>query len=380
MNTQPYSGKIAVVYDRDITGLGGGDREALAFAKMLDSYGFETQVVTNVLPVPSAERIATAFGDEFGDVEIKHVDMAEMDSFFEKLQPDLFFNQSYMSYVRNPAPFGIYRQMFPVQRLWEENSPAEVEAINSYSMILNNSSYTKKYTDLHWDYPAEQSHVLHPPLAAPSIQKAEDFLEDFPVKKKLFVSIGRITHHKNQKVMIEAFLEARRRFPVLKDWNMLLIGNRVDDDKDGPYFTECEERVANSEGSIQMEANAPYARIEEALTDAFCYVHATGAFRLPGDEPQACEHFGLSIAEGMAHGCLPLVYARGGIFDIFDVEEGGVPYITFDGLVEGFAEIAEQWDAETVSEMQAHMMRSVLSVRYERCSEQLLGIINQAMS
>ena len=66
MNTQPYSGKIAVVYDRDITGLGGGDREALAFAKMLDSYGFETQVVTNVLPIPSAERIATAFGDEFG--------------------------------------------------------------------------------------------------------------------------------------------------------------------------------------------------------------------------------------------------------------------------------------------------------------------------
>ena len=101
---------------------------------------------------------------------------------------------------------------------------------------------------------------------------------------------------------------------------------------------------------------------------------------LPSEVPQACEHFGLSIAEGMAHGCLPLVYARGGIFDIFDVEEGGVPYITFDGLVEGFAEIAEQWDAETVSEMQAHMMRSVLKVRYERCSELLLEIINQAMS
>jgi glycosyltransferase involved in cell wall biosynthesis len=347
---------------------------------MLDSYGFETQVVTNVLPVPSAERIATAFGDEFSDVEIKHVDMAEMDSFFKKLQPDLFFNQSYMSYYRNPAPFGIYRQMFPVQRLWVENSPVEVEAINSYLMILNNSSYTKKYTDLHWDYPEEQSHVLHPPLAAASIKKAEEFLDRPPVKKRTFVSIGRITHHKNQQVMINAFLEARRRFPVMKDWGMLLIGNRVDDDKEGPYYAECKQLVADSEGSIKMVANAPYARIEEALTEAFCYVHATGAFRLPGDEPQACEHFGLSIAEGMAHGCLPLVYARGGIFDIFDAEEGGVPYITFDGLVEGFAEIAEQWDAETVSEMQAHMMRSVLSVRYERCSEQLFDIIKQAMS
>jgi hypothetical protein len=58
-----YSGKKAVVYDRDITGLGGGDREALAFAKMLTSYGFSTQVVTNVLPILSEERIATAFGD-----------------------------------------------------------------------------------------------------------------------------------------------------------------------------------------------------------------------------------------------------------------------------------------------------------------------------
>jgi len=380
MNTQPYSGKTAVVYDRDITGLGGGDREALAFAKMLDSYGFETQVVTNVLPIPSEERIATAFGDEFGDVEIKYVDMAEMDSFFEKLQPDLFFNQSYMSYDRNPAPFGIYRQMFPVQRLWVENSPAEVEAINSYSMILNNSSYTKKYTDLHWDYPPEKSHVLHPPLAAASIKKAEEFLERSPVKKRTFVSIGRITHHKNQQVMINAFLEARRRFPVMKDWDLLLIGNRVDDEKEGQYFTECEDLVASSEGSIQMEANAPYSRIEEALTEAFCYVHATGAFHLPGDQPQACEHFGLSIAEGMAHGCLPLVYARGGIFDIFDIEEGGVPYITFEGMVEGFAEIAEQWDTVKTSDMQTHMMRSVLKVRYERCSELLLKTINQAMS
>jgi glycosyltransferase involved in cell wall biosynthesis len=380
MNSKPHSGKTAVVYDRDITGLGGGDREALAFAKMLTSYGFSTQVVTNVLPIPSEERIATAFGDEFDGVAIKHVEISEMAEFFKVHQPDMFFNQSYMSYFPNPAPFGIYRQMFPVQRLWVENSPVEVEAINSYSMILNNSSYTKKYTDLHWDYPAEQSHVLHPPLAAPSIKKAEDFLEDFPKKKKLFVSIGRITQHKNQKVMIEAFLEARRRFPVLRDWDMLLIGNRVDDEKEGRYFTGCEDLVAGSEGSIQMEANAPYSRIEEALTEAFCYLHATGAFHLPSDQPQACEHFGLSIAEGMAHGCLPLIYARGGIFDILDVNEGGVPYITYEGLVEGFAEIAEQWDTDKTSDMQTHMMRSVLKVRYERCSEQLLGIINQAMS
>lgn len=380
MNSKPHSGKTAVVYDRDITGLGGGDREALAFAKMLTSYGFSTQVVTNVLPIPSEERIATAFGDEFEGVAIKHVEISEMAEFFKVHQPNLFFNQSYMSYFPNPAPFGIYRQMFPVQRLWVENSPVEVEAINSYSMILNNSSYTKKYTDLHWDYPAEQSHILHPPLAAASIKKAEEFLERSPVKKRTFVSIGRITHHKNQQVMINAFLEARRRFPVMKDWDLLLIGNRVDDEKEGQYFTECEDLVASSEGSIQMEANAPYSRIEEALTEAFCYVHATGAFHLPGDQPQACEHFGLSIAEGMAHGCLPLVYARGGIFDIFDIEEGGVPYITFEGMVEGFAEIAEQWDTVKTSDMQTHMMRSVLKVRYERCSELLLKTINQAMS
>ena len=78
MNSKPYSGKTAVVYDRDITGLGGGDREALAFAKMLTSYGFSTQVVTNVLPIPSEERIATAFGDEFEGVVIKHVEISEM--------------------------------------------------------------------------------------------------------------------------------------------------------------------------------------------------------------------------------------------------------------------------------------------------------------
>lgn len=374
-----YSGKKAVVYDRDITGLGGGDREALAFAKMLESFGFDTRVLTNVLPLPSKERIAIAFGDEFAEVEMIQVDEEETTSFLKDYKPDLFFNQSYMSYLPNPVPFGIYRQMFPVQKLWQESSPREVAAVNTYTMILNNSSYTKKYTDLHWDYPAEQSHVLHPPLAAASISKAEEFLEHPPVKKRTFVSIGRITHHKNQQVMINAFLEARRRFPILADWDLLLIGNRVDNEKERQYFAECQDLVASSEGSIQMEANAPYSRIEEALTEAFCYVHAAGAFHLPGDEPQACEHFGLSIAEGMAHGCLPLSYARGGIYDILNVDEGGVPYITYEGMVEGFAEIAEQWESPTIAEAQTNMMRSVLKVRYERCAEQLFEIINRSM-
>ena len=30
----------------------------------------------------------------------------------------------------------------------------------------------------------------------------------------------------------------------MKDWDLLLIGNRVDDEKEGQYFTECEELVA----------------------------------------------------------------------------------------------------------------------------------------
>jgi hypothetical protein len=42
----------------------------------------------------------------------------------------------------------------------------------------------------------------------------------------------------------------------------------------------------------------------------------------------------------MAHGCVPLAYSKGGIFDVLDAAYGRITYSTRKELIEGFLEMA----------------------------------------
>ena len=66
------------------------------------------------------------------------------------------------------------------------------------------------------------------------------------------------------------------------------------------------------------------------------------------------------LSRAMAHACLPVVYARGGIFDVLNVDDGGVPYMTYEGLVEGLVEIASLWGSPEVGEIQRKMITGAL--------------------
>jgi len=81
----------------------------------------------------------------------------------------------------------------------------------------------------------------------------------------------------------------------------------------------------------------------------------------------------------MAYGCIPLVYARGGIFDVLNVDHGGIPYMTYEGLVEGFEEIAELWGKPEVTAMQKKMIEGALDVRFERFTERLGEFLTKEM-
>lgn len=365
-----FDGETAVVYIRDMTGLGGGDREGLSFARALCDMGFHTHVFTSVEPAPTADRLRSAYGSDYNGVEVVLIPECDVANEVERLRARLFFNQSYMNYLPNPAPIGIYRQMFPVERLWQEYAPDKVEAINTYTMILNNSSYTKAYTDVHWDFPAGRSHVLHPPLAEDCRRRAVTFLEEPPEKERLIVSIGRITKHKNQKVMISSFLEAKQRYEGMREWKLEIYGHCQPDVASQAYLADCME-MADGSADVSIHRDVSSETLMNALARASCYLHATGAFHLPGDRPESCEHFGMSIAEAMAHGCIPIVYARGGIFDILDAAQGGIPYMTPDGLIEAFEVAAAEHARGNFHETQQAMIRAAIRVGYDPISAQL---------
>jgi glycosyltransferase involved in cell wall biosynthesis len=375
---EPFDGKDAVVYLHNMTNLGGGERSALAFVRALEILGFDAEVVTMTQPVVSTERLADCFGDEFEGVKVSYREPRE-DGKWSGAAPFLFINLSHANYMPNPSPLGIYRLLFPVFPILRENSAQVVDNLCSYNMMLSNSSFTKQYADLLWDYPSDRSHVLNSPLRTSIAATGEQLLIDPSVKKKKFVNIGRIESYKNQKLLIDAFLDAQGRDGCMKDWQLILIGNVANSEGSQEYFRACQDAAEQSNGAVEIKGDVSHHELEAHLSEAFGYVHGMGAFIPPSTLPQYCEHFGQTIVEAMAHGCIPLVYARGGIFDVLDVDHGGIPYMTYEGLVEGFLEIAELWGSPEAVTMQKKMIEGALDVRFERFTERLGAFIAKEM-
>jgi glycosyltransferase involved in cell wall biosynthesis len=84
------------------------------------------------------------------------------------------------------------------------------------------------------------------------------------------------------------------------------------------YLQRC-RRLA--EGlPVHFHVDAPLAELQELYESATVYWHATGYGVDEGREPIKCEHFGITVVEAMAAGCVPVVIGKGGVPEI--VEHG----------------------------------------------------------
>lgn len=346
--------QFAVVYDDYMDTLGGGERSALAYAKALHDLGFFVEIIST-RPVPEQEKIVTVFGNEFSNIRINRLKVNDLSYFLNTAELSVFVNHTYMSFLPNPAKVGIYSQMFPNHLVSRFSHPREASALASYDLMLSNSSFTKTYADGYWEFPEDRSLILNPPIGEIFVEASKSRMGQKLQKKKQFVHVGRFNpgnHNKNQKVIIEAFIEASISNPILSDWNLVLIGNVNKTEASIAYYNDCKKLIERAAGRIQIKEDLPQTLLAKYLDESFGYIHGTGAFIPPGTDPQRCEHFGLSIIEAMSFGCIPLVYARGGIFDVIEPGISGLPYIDQQGLVEGMCDIAALWGLQEAESMQ----------------------------
>jgi len=341
------AGVRAVVYNDHLAALGGGERSTFAYAKALQELGYATEVAS-FRPVPSAETLVARFGEEFATVPVRTIPREEAQAYLGARDLAVFVNHTLMSFLPNPAPLGVYAQMFPTWALRSPEHDAEIRAIESYQLVLSNSEFTQRYTRQRWGDAPRRLEVLRPPIGSTTVESARKFALDPPRKAKQFVHVGRFNpslHNKNQLVLIEAFLRAKSQFAVLRDWRLTLLGALGSTDRDVEYHARCLALAEPARESISIRTNVPESMMNAVLAESFAYVHATGAFLPPSIAPERCEHFGLSILEGMSHGCLALVYARGGVWDVAADAPGVHAYLTERELVEGYAHLATLYDA-----------------------------------
>jgi len=148
--------------------------------------------------------------------------------------------------------------------------------IDKIDLFLCNSEYTKKAIEERWGKDAE---VVYPPVDVKKIEPAP--------KEEFVVTVGRFVEEKNYQMV----LEVAKLVPNVK---FVIIGRKQNEE----YY----ERIRHLKpDNVILLTDLSQAELFSMLAKAKVYLHT-----------MIGEHFGISIVESMAAGCVPVVHNSGG--------------------------------------------------------------------
>lgn len=190
--------------------------------------------------------------------------------------------------------------------------------LKRYDAIVCNSKFTRDELDPEL---GERAVVIYPPVqivrSASSVRR-----------KKRILSVGRFTSYfqaKKQEVLIDAFARGVKD-GVLSGWELVLAGGLIDSDQ--AYYALLKKRIDGL--GVTLMPNITNDQLLNLYRSSMMYWHAAGYGE---SNPVQMEHFGITTAEAMSAGVVPLVYAAGGQLEIVSDNINGLTWSTPDELV-----------------------------------------------
>jgi glycosyltransferase involved in cell wall biosynthesis len=208
---------------------------------------------------------------------------------------DFFVGMAYAIPIRSAAPRGAVLCQFPYQVRSERE-------LAGYQLVVVQSDYVRSWVRQRWGRDAV---VVHPPIDAPAAAP------DWQAKRRIILSVGRFIGHghtKRQDLMVESF--RRLLAQGLDGWELHLAGSVHRDAMHAGYFERVQELARGL--PVRLHPDASYAQVQDLYRQASIYWHAAGYGVDAERNPEALEHFGMTTAEAMAHGAVPVAIGRGG--------------------------------------------------------------------
>lgn len=175
-------------------------------------------------------------------------------------------------------------------------------------LVLTNSSWTAEKVLNYYPNLKDKIYVLNPPVDVEFFNQ----VANNDVRDDLIITVSRFTPEKG----LDRILRVAK---VLKRYKFMLIGSMAKYSE--PVITSL-KTIIKSEGldNVELRTNIPRAELLESLGRAKYYLH-----------PPFPEHFGISVVEAMAAGCVPIVYRDGGAWvDIVSKVDGTLGYKNID--------------------------------------------------
>ncbi|MFN8525900.1 MAG: glycosyltransferase family 4 protein [Chloroflexota bacterium] len=223
---------------------------------------------------------------------------------------------------------------FPLERLLRSSDvrhqPGSPElqlraSLQGYQELVSISEYARQWTRAYW---GRESSVLYPPVPAPARTALAG------PRDQLVLSVGRFfpgQHNKQHAVLIGAFRELVDS--GTSGWELHIAGGwRADVPEHRAYLDDLKRSAQGY--PIHLLPNAPSAALDDLYRRATIYWHAAGFGQDAEREPARFEHFGITTAEAMAAGCVPLVFGAGGSAEIVEHERSGLHWHALRELVD----------------------------------------------
>lgn len=217
----------------------------------------------------------------------------QFDCLYYQTDGSLFFSLAKKNILHIQIPF-----------LQSKNSFLERLKLHNWQVKNSNSYFTKKIVEQAWRCKID---FVHWPMVklANSTQKI-----DLTKKQPIILSVGRFFTHlhcKRQDVLVEAFIKLCLQNPALaKKWQLVLVGNV----EDSAYAKKVATMAKNWPIKIYHHLN--HAKLADYYQLASIYWHASGFGVDEKQHPEKVEHFGISTAEAMLAGAVPVVINKGG--------------------------------------------------------------------
>jgi glycosyltransferase involved in cell wall biosynthesis len=188
--------------------------------------------------------------------------------------------------------------------------------VDGFQLIVCQSQYVREWVRRLWE---RESAVVNPPIDVPEGEP------DWGAKEKLIVSVGRFFtggHSKRHDVMVRAFRQLCDEGH--EGWELHLAGSvHRERPVDREYFDRVMELARGY--PVHVHTDVPREKVEDLYRRASIYWHAAGYGADADRHPAALEHFGMTTAEAMGHGAVPVAIGLGGQPEV--VEDGVSGYL-----------------------------------------------------